>query len=125
MVGLLGMWNTYLRAMVMTVFFFQSYSVLRCSCAKGAELGENDKGVKGSIQLYDCCVNRAMSYGKIWEGRHSEKVVGPVDWKSSLPQWIKELLGSRISGLEQEGLIVSERLEIKILEVGWLLEMTD
>lgn len=80
------MWNTHLRAMVMTVLFFQSFSVLRCSCAMDADLGENDKGVKGRIQLYDFCVNRAMSYRKIWEGRHSEKVVRPVDWKSSLPQ---------------------------------------
>lgn len=32
---------------------------------------------------------------------------------------------SRVSGFEQEELIVSESLEIKILEVVWLLEMTD
>ena len=32
---------------------------------------------------------------------------------------------SPVSGLEQESLIVSERLQIKILEVVWVLEMTD
>lgn len=36
-----------------------------------------------SIQQYDCYVNRAMSDRKIWEGRHGEKVVRPMDWKSS------------------------------------------
>lgn len=38
---------------------------------------------------------------------------------------MEEPLLSRVSALEQEGLIVREQLEMKILEVVWLLEMID
>lgn len=55
--------------MVMTVFFLQPHSVFTCSCGMGAELRERDKGVKGSVQGYDCCLNWARRHRKTWEGR--------------------------------------------------------